>query len=333
MPDHEPGPGDRPAIAVLSTQTLEVAHETSRSLEEMTFDVTSGALASAGLTPAELDAVVISGNDQTDGRVISCMVAGGPVAGVDRDVTMIASSGDHALIYGYLRLLAGQSRNVLVVGWGKPSESVSPEHAELVSAEPYLLRRIGMNQTLAAALQASRLGATVRGGGTATSWPLTRDDLPALGDVVYAAVLGVEGSFPEERAKAWITGAGWAMGGYELGARSLDDLSILDAAVRQIVESGGPPPRDWDIAEIAAPSEPMVDAVSRHLGLDAVVNGSGGLSQRLTTPQVAGLGRMIAAVDQIGGTDSPAIAAGVGTQGFAAQGVAVMTFSSQKVNG
>jgi hypothetical protein len=68
------------------------------SLEEMAFVASSTTLADAGLTAADVGGVVIYGQDQMNGRVISCVVAAGPVGGVDRDVTMIASSREHAMI-------------------------------------------------------------------------------------------------------------------------------------------------------------------------------------------------------------------------------------------
>lgn len=317
-------------VAVLSTHTLEVDREDTKSLEELIFSVSSAALAEAGLDHERLDAVVLSGYDQTDGRVISCMVTGGPAGGVDRDVTMIASSGDHALIYGYLRLLSGQGGNVIVVGWGKPSESIAPEHAELVSAEPYVLRQVGMNHTIAAALQASRLGIRPTAP-TTCAWPLSRDDLPSLGDAVYAVVLARAGTFEAGRELAWVRGAGWATGGYELGARDVTDLAQLDIALRQIQQRGGPGPSSWTHVEIAAPSEPAASAVRKHLNLEdrAVVNESGRLSERLTTPHVAGLARMVAAA-RAASRASDRVTAGVGMQGFAGQGVAVMTFSSRE---
>jgi hypothetical protein len=329
----------RPHVAVLSTRSTVVPAEHGRSLEEMIFETTSAALADAGLSHATLDGVVLSGNDQTDGRVISCMTSGGPAAGVDRDVTMIASSADHALVYGYLRLLSGQGRNLLVVGWGKPSESVHPEHAELVSAEPFTLRAVGMNDTIAAALQASRLAK--RGEASVVdapvSWPLSRADLPSRADAVHAAVLAVAGAFPNGRELAWITGAGWATDAYDLGSRDLSDLAALRAAAAQI--ASGEARAAWDIAEIAAPSEPALAAAVAALGLGerTSVNPSGSLAARPAPAHVAGLARMLAAIrgvkERTGapGTTTPRgrSTIGVGLQGFAAQGATVMVFSDR----
>lgn len=329
---------DRPQVAILSIRSDIVAREEDRSLEEMIFEASREALASAGLDRADLDGVVLSGNDQIDGRVISCMPSAGPAGGVGLDVTMIASSGEHALVYGYLRLLSGQGSTVLVVGWSKPSESVHPEHAELVSAEPYLLRVIGMNDTLAAALQASKWADSAGAvEGVPVSWPLTRQDLPARCDAVFAAVLAVDGSFPEGRELAWIRGAGWSTDRYELGARDLAEQTSLEQAVAHLARSGNAPGADrWDATEIAAPSEPAVRAVTAALGLadGASVNASGSLAQSPSPAHVAGLARLLAAAGAVGGDNGSGqpvrLAAGVGLNGFAGQGATVMVFGEEK---
>ncbi|MET7640635.1 hypothetical protein [Streptomyces sp. NPDC005438] len=321
----------RPRVAVLSVYADTVDRETDRSLEEMIFEATSAALRSAGVDRSALDGVVLSGNDQTDGRVISCMTSAGPAGGVDLDVTMIASSGEHALVYGYLRLLAGQGDNVLVVGWSKPSESVYPEHAELVGAEPYVLRAVGVNNTLAAALAASRH--THDAGPPAeevVSWPLTRADLPATGDAVYAAVLGVAGTFPPGSELCWVRGAGWATDHYELGARR--ERGALEQALEHLASSGAPDPARWASAEIAAPSVPAVREAVGALGLaeDTPVNPSGPLSAVPAPAHVAGLGRLLAAARGASGAGGRgALTGGVGLHGFAGQGATVMVFGEE----
>ncbi|MGW4393364.1 hypothetical protein [Streptomyces sp. NPDC004685] len=328
-----PGP-DKPNVAVLAIHTNVVEREEHRSLEEMIFQASRTALEQAGIDHSGLDGVVLSGNDQADGRVISCMPSAGPAGGVDLDVTMIASSGEHALVYGYLRLLSGQGDSVLVVGWGKPSESVHPDFAELVSAEPYLLRAIGMNDTLAAALQASTWVTDAPAQGDAVSWPLTREDLPARCDGVYAAVLAVEGSFEPGRELAWIHGAGWSTDRYEMGARDLGVQTALTKA-KDHLASAGLRPDDWTSVEIAAPSEPAVVAARATLGLGehTAVNGTGSLASSPAPAHVAGLARMLAAAGSVGrrgsSTGSPAVAAGIGMNGFAGQGATVMVFGEE----
>ena len=330
------------AIAVISACSTVIENETTRSLEEMLFDTSTAALNAAGLTAEDIDGVVLSGNDQTDGRVISIMAAAGPTGGVNRDTTATASAGDHALAYGYLRLKAGQGKNVLVVGWAKPSESKDPDRVELMSAEPYILRQVGMNQTIAAALQASLWVAqgVEEGSPEATVWPLDKNDLPGRGDSVHAAVLAVEGSFPEGSELAWIVDAGWATVSYEIGARDLGDLSSLRAALAQIAtRNPHAAPKHWDAVEIAGDSELAVRATVRMLDIsDSVeVNGSGSLSEQLTSPHVAGLSRMMAAIRSVRKPQSPndsnanaRVTAGIGFSGFAGQGATVMVFSSSK---
>lgn len=324
----------KPDVAVVSIVRSVVELETSRSLEEMIFDTATKALNAAGLTAATVDSVVLSGQDQIDGRVISIMPSTGPAGGVNRDTTLIASSGDHALIYGYLRLLAGQGRNVLVMGWAKPSESVDPDRAELMAAEPYLLRATGMNNTVAAALQASKW---VEAGhfqpeGPYVAWPLRRDQLPARGDSVFAAVLAVDGAFKAGSELAWIVDAGWATVSYELGARDLGELSALDAALAQILKRQPDlDPSTWDLVEVGAPSEPAVAMATRALGVgpNASVNSSGPLAASPTSPHVLGLGRILAAAEAVHSDGPRKIAAGVGFHGFAGQGATVVVFSNR----
>lgn len=332
-----PGPVDAPGVALVASRTVGARRVEDRSLEELTFTASAGALADAGLTAASVGGVVLYGQDQMNGRVISCMVAAGPAGGVDRDVTMIASSGEHALIYAYLRLLAGQGDSVLVVAWGKPSEGVHPEHAELVHAEPYFLRRLGMNNAVAAALQASRLGHRPAGpgadGGSAGSrvstWPLTADDLPVDHDTVHTAVLRRQGTFDAGSEIAWVKGAGWAIDVYDLGGRDLAELAVLDQVVGQLDRQGAPSPRDWERVEIAAPSEPLVRPIATRLGVggDCVVNPDASTSTLESSPLTAGFARMVAAAHAA--RDGAAVTAGVGMQGFAGQGAAAMVFGKE----
>jgi hypothetical protein len=322
-----------PCVAVISTSSTLVEKETARSLEEMIFDTTTDALSGVGYTIEDIDAIVISGNDEIDGRVISIMAGAGPAGGVGRDTTLIASSADHALVYGYLRVLAGQGKRVLVVGWAKPSESVDVNHAELVEAEPYILRNVGMNHTVAAALQASLWLDEPESGGPVVCWPLTASDLPKRGDAVHALVLAREGAFPEGTELAWISDCGWATSTYELGARDLRDVEPLGQALAQIDRRGVSAPRSaWRAVEIAAESEPAVRRVAALLGLKdtAAVNASGSLADTIGVSFVAGLGRMVSAVEAVAAAETPIAVAGIGFNGYAEQGATVVVFSGEK---
>lgn len=228
-----------------------------RSLEELIFASTSKAIAKAGLTPEQIDAVVISGNDQTDGRIISCMVTTGAVAGVGKNVTMVASAPEHAFAYAVMRLLAGQGRNVLVVGWSKPSESVHPEHTELVSADPFYVRPIGMNRQIAAALQASVDAGPPDVGTGYLAWPLVADAAGGHADGVCAVVLEAR-ERTDRRPGAVVRGMGWAMDRYDLGDREDRIAGGFDQALRRAVGQAAPtygPVDSVDAFAIGAPNE------------------------------------------------------------------------------
>lgn len=327
----------RKRVAVLSLSCLVEEFETTKSLEEMVFETSRSTLDSVGLTASQVDGFVLAGQDEIDGRVISIMMGNGPAGGVNKDSTLTASSSEHALIYGYLRLLAGQGNNVLVMGWAKPSESLDPDRAELMSAEPFLLRQIGMNHTIAAALQASKWAAKgVDHSNTENfiSWPLSKDDLPKRGDSVYALLLAVEGSFPEGSELAWVVDAGWATMSYELGARDLTDLGPLKIALEQISKRSPQADKEnWNAVEIAGDSEFVVRAVERELDLSKKVeiNASGSLADIPTSPFVAPLARMWHAVNRVSQLPKESsIVAGIGFNGFAGQGASVMVFSGKK---
>lgn len=319
-------------IAVLATHELVAPREDHMSLEEMIFACSSTVLKKAGLDHSTLEGVVMSGQDQIDGRVISCMPSAGPAGGVGRDVTMIASSGDHALVYGWMRLLSGQGSNVLVIGWSKPSESVSLAHSQSVSAEPFVLRAVGMNDTIAASLQASRWYTPDAPVEDPVSWPLSAEDLPADADAVYAAVLATADQVGPDGPIAWISGAGWSTDQYDMGSRDLTENTPLRQALAQIEQiSGVPRARTWDVVEIAAASEPAVQRAAEALDLPATarVNPSGSLRERPAPAHVSGLGRMLAALDAVGKGEA-SHAAAVGLHGFAGQGATVMVFSGEQ---
>ena len=332
-----------PRVAVISTFSVVSREELSRSLEEMIFEASTGALNAAGLTADDVDGIVLSGNDQIDGRVISVMSGAGPAGGVNHDTTMISSSGDHALVYGFLRLRSGQGKNVLVVGWAKPSESVAPLRAELMSAEPYLLRQFGMTNAIASALQASRW--KVRDGlidySKIVAWPLRESDLPAIGDSVHAVVLAVEGAFQAETELAWIIDAAWATVSYELGDRDLTSFDSLQLAMDQMRRREKTIEVDqWSAIEIGAGSEQAVEAVVRLLKFNksSTINASGSLATKPTSPHVSGLARMVAAINAVKEQNiletevaSERLTAGIGFNGFAGQGATVMVFSNSKI--
>jgi acetyl-CoA C-acetyltransferase len=220
----------------------------------------------------DIGTVVVSGTDQADGRVINCMVASGPAGGVGRDMTGIASAGEHALAYAYLQIQAGLSDVALAVTWSKPSECVAPEHSELVQAEPFFLRPIGMNATVSAALQAGsyvnkhgeqlaeraelvsrrhRQASEACGETRSTltvdeaeaspyvAWPLRHAELPTPCDQACAMVLMAGDRVTDGTPAAWIRGLGWVTAEYDLGSRDLSKFGALEQAAAAAYAQAG----------------------------------------------------------------------------------------------
>lgn len=288
--------GRRPPVAVIGAHHTPLLEEVNdESLEEMIFAAAKGALSDATVGIEDIDAVVLATSDQVHGRVIESMVTSGAAGGVGRDVTTMASAGEHALVYGYLRLLAGQSTRVLVLAWGKPSESVTPEQAELVSAEPFLLRPVGMNLAVAAALQANTYrcrygvpdwapravraardaahaaayGASIDGAGQRgglVAWPLGVNDLPRPCDAAVGIVLARSEAATDALAPAWIRGAGWSSDRYDLGSRDLSRFEALEQAGRRAVGTTMAVD-DIDVLEVQEISTVGAFAAAEALGL------------------------------------------------------------------
>lgn len=333
------GPLTSNAVAVIGVHHSPVRRDvTDQSLEEMVFAASRGALADAGLGIGDIDALVLSTTDQVGGRVIESMVINGAAGGVERDVTTIASAGEHAFAYAYVRLLAGHGRRVLVVVWSKESEAVDPAHADRLTAEPFVLRRIGMSSRAAAGLQASayvarhgldadavravrdaRSAAARRAHGDTTApagtgdlvaWPLTDLDLPRGCDVACAAVLATADAVSADQDPAWIHGVGWISDRYDLGERDLTRFAALEGAARMALGADGSA-ADADVVEVQEISTIGAFAACEALGLappgagaraatGPAVNPSGG-NLPANPGNAAGLLRVLAAAQQVRG--------------------------------
>lgn len=302
-----------PSVAAVGAYATPARRQVlDRSLEEMVFEASKGALGDAGLGIEDIDAVMLSTSDQVEGRIIESMVTNGPAGGVGRDVTTLASAGEHAFVYGYLRLRAGQARRVLVVVWSKESESTNPAHPDLLSSEPFLLRPLGMRSVVAAGLQASayaarhgleaeavdalrdarwqasaqaneQLGGGGPGGsGEIAAWPLTKEDLPRGCDVACAVVMATADAVTEDQTPAWIDGVGWVTERYDLGARDLTRFEALEAAARMALN--GRSAADTGVVEVQEISTVGAFAACEALGL--AEPGQGARAARGSSPAI-----------------------------------------------
>ena len=91
------------------------------SIEERVFTTVTACLESAGLERDDIDAVVIAADDLADGRSITTMLHATAAGAYLKDEIRTTNGGLVALGLGALRIAAGYSKVVLVVGWWLPT--------------------------------------------------------------------------------------------------------------------------------------------------------------------------------------------------------------------
>ena len=274
-------------VGIIGVAQSDFSSEPVLSLNELIFSTTREALADAGIGIDQVDGVVISSNDQVDGRPISIMVTSGSVGAYGKDLVDVPSSGEHALVLGCMRLLTGGFKTQLVATWSS-LEADDLRTVQNVTCEPFYQRQLGIHDQIANALQAgsylaknpdslraaARLVVKNRGCGPKnpiahlkeevseeevlsspyTAWPLHQLMCPPESQGVVALVLT-----NQEKAKelgkdkvAWINGLGWASDSYWLGERDLSWLTSLEMAAMRAYDMAGikRPLEEFDVAEI-----------------------------------------------------------------------------------
>lgn len=224
-----------------------------RSLELLIFQAASAALAEAGLGIGDLDGIVIAASDMVDGRAISSMLTSGPAGAYLNEEINMASSPGHALAMGYLQILSGTHRRLLVSSWGKASESRggSTQAAERLSAEPFFDRDGGLSVLAAAAFQAqahraagedaaeaaAHVAGRNHGGGMSAervrasevvAHPLRRLELPPETDGAFSILL--ERADRETTGAVSLAGVGWCTDSGRIAQRDLAGLPHLARA-------------------------------------------------------------------------------------------------------
>jgi hypothetical protein len=233
------------------------------SLESLIYEAAKEALADAGVDRDDVDGIVIGASDQTDGRAISSMLTAGPAGAYLNDEINAASSPGHALALGYMQILAGTHRRVLVSSWGKASESENGVQAsERLSAEPFFERDGGLSSLAAAAMQAevhrresgdaakaaeaaaalaARNNTTVSAAAVAGSEllasPLRRLEVPAEIDGSFSILLERGDARPD--ATVALGGVGWRADIGRVGERQLGLLDHLELAAADAYRRAG----------------------------------------------------------------------------------------------
>ncbi|MCX7631968.1 MAG: thiolase family protein [Turneriella sp.] len=124
-----------------------------QNIAEMVYEVTTQALADAGLEIRDIDNVVTVSNDFWDGRTISSMAVQDACGSYEKNISTVEGDGTFGAFYGLSRILSGEYQTTLVVAHSKGSES----DMSLVTNgmfDQFYVRPLGIDNLISAALQA-----------------------------------------------------------------------------------------------------------------------------------------------------------------------------------
>ncbi|MDA8335922.1 MAG: thiolase family protein [Peptococcaceae bacterium] len=252
--------------------------------------VTKEVLAKAGVTKDEVGAVVSSASDIFHGG-ISCASAYYNEAVVAFLKNSSRQDGESlfALVYGVMRILSGHYDTVLVAGLCKGSENPPNDTCTGMFGDPFYLRPIGMNETVAASYQMrlymERYGITeeqcakvaVKNLHNALRNPYahrkgryTVDDILNSGRIIdplttlqiapksegfVAMLLASEEKAAKLTGKpVWFKGYGSSLDTFHFGDRDLLQGQLKNAAAKAYRMAGlTDPRREIDLAEISEP--------------------------------------------------------------------------------
>ncbi len=295
------------------------------------------------------------------------MAASGSVGGVDRDILSTPSAGEHAFIMGVLRVASGLYETHLVVSWS-PTEASSLSEAQRLGADPYFHRRLPLDETTSAALQASALaarmpsaveaadriarrnrdrGARAAGTGERPPWPLAEGMVPPPVTGAVAMVLASEGFVASRGIEnaAWLRGMGWATETGFLGDRDLARAPALEEAARRAFEEAGITGASAvDVLELTSATPYQEILIAETLGIAEATGGgqdgpavdpSGGVAA-LNPVFCIGAIRIAEAANQVRGRAGAHQVRGAGTalahaaSGFAMMYQAVLVFGADR---
>lgn len=143
-------------VAILgAVQTRYEARKTHQTYNESVHEVVDQLLTETGVALQEMESIVSASQDLFDGRTISGMAINEVVGGYLHSESKVAGDGIQALLYGAARILAGAYDLTLVVAHCKESEG---QFHQITSSmfDPYVERPLGLDEHIAAALQAQR---------------------------------------------------------------------------------------------------------------------------------------------------------------------------------
>ena len=162
-----------PAVAVEGVALELSSADRRRALPELIFSCVSAALADAGATLRDVDAVTIACEDLIDGRSLSSMITGPAAGAYLRDEIRLSEDGLAALSLAAAQLQSGTFERVLVAAWGRPAEA-DPELASAAGFDPFTTQPFGVTDLTVSALRASAY--LRRYGASPGQDPANRDD-------------------------------------------------------------------------------------------------------------------------------------------------------------
>lgn len=264
--------------------------ESKDSFYDLAFRIVKEALDKAGLSRDQVGSVVTAASDIFHSG-ISCANAHhwDPAGAFLKNGSRQDGDSLFALIYGAMRIMTGHYDTVLTVGLCKGSENPDNDTCTLMFSDPFYFRPLGLNETLAAALQmklymrkykitkeqcakvavknlknalfnpyAHRKGLyTVEDilNSDMVAEPLTKLQCAPKSDGMVAVLLASEKMAKKLTDRpVWIRGFGISLDAYMIGDRDLLDGELKNAAKRAYRIAGIKNPKEEiDLAEISEP--------------------------------------------------------------------------------
>lgn len=314
-------------VYVLGVGESGTVPEDSRSIAEMVLAAVENALADGGRDHDDVDAVVSASVDLFDGLTASNIAITEVVGAVMKPESRISSDGLAAALHAVCQIRAGAYDTVLVVAHAKAS--MAPFDAlSRWAMDPIYLQPLGLDFVTCSALQAALVAGvepaaeqrwaeqaarrrsardSAFGGARTTrevlaspmlSTPLREGMRAPLGDGACAVLLGTRpGRAPSPR----VAGIGWDMDGHLPGERDLSRWAALSRALARARSAADETvPATIDLAEPSCmyPHEEDLFRDAAGLGDSTLLSPDGGLFPG-TAPVVAGLSRLVAAVQRM----------------------------------
>lgn len=308
---------------VAVAQTKYAGSRNDLSPKELANEPVSKVLAETGLGWAEdgtgIDRSVIVCDDFWDGQTLAEVKYGDVVGAHMRDSTRVSQDGAQAVWYAASAILSGHVDIVLVLAACKESLVKSRNMITNLGFDPIYQRMLGMDNTIAAALQAKSYMQTygirreqcaqvvVKNRANARNNPFAQAPMElsiedVLASEMLASPISVLDAYPvsdgacalimanEEKAKrltrkpVWINGLGCSRDTYNLGTRDITRCEALQSAANQAYHMAGitDPRKEVDLVELSEQYSYQELLWSEGLGLCGPGEGGGLLESGVT---------------------------------------------------